>query len=85
MTDKDAFDQWWEWANKASLSRLAIPPEIHDAVMLLTPDERMDRATVNEAVRTQMSPLRPAGSADQYGVPMAVESETGPKEPPASI
>jgi hypothetical protein len=26
---------------------------------------------VNEAVRTGRSPLRPAGSADRYGVPMA--------------
>jgi hypothetical protein len=30
-----------------------------------------------------MSPLRPAGSADRYGVPKAEESETGPEEPPA--
>jgi hypothetical protein len=41
--------------------------------MLLTPEERMDRAIFNEAVRTQMGPLRPAGSADRYGVPMAEE------------
>jgi hypothetical protein len=33
----------------------------------------MDRAIVNEAVRTQMSPLRPAGSADEYRVPKATE------------
>jgi hypothetical protein len=39
--------------------------------MTLTPEERIDRATVNETVRTQMSPLRPAGSADRYGVPKA--------------
>jgi hypothetical protein len=41
--------------------------------MTLTPEERMDRAIVNEGVRTQMSPLRPAGSADEYGVPKATE------------
>jgi hypothetical protein len=41
--------------------------------MLLTPEERMDRAIFNEAVRTQMSPPRPAGSADQYGIPVADE------------
>jgi hypothetical protein len=46
-----------------------LPPEIYNAVMTLTPEERTDRATVNEAVRTQMSPSRPAGSADKYGVP----------------
>jgi hypothetical protein len=41
--------------------------------MMLTPEERADRATVNEAVRTQMTPLRPAGSADEHGVPLADE------------
>jgi hypothetical protein len=34
----------------------------------------MDRATFNEAVRTQMSPLRPAGSADEFEVPLAEEN-----------
>jgi hypothetical protein len=38
--------------------------------MMLTPKERKDRAIVNEAVRTQ-SPLRPAGSTDEFGVPVA--------------
>jgi hypothetical protein len=71
--EDDAFDQWWEWATKPADSPLAIPPEVYDAVMLLTPEERADRATVNEAVRTQMSPLRPAGSADEHGVPKAEE------------
>jgi hypothetical protein len=40
---------------------------------VVTPEERIDRAISNEAVRTQMSPLRLAGSADQYGVPLAEE------------
>jgi hypothetical protein len=53
--NKDAFDQWWEWATKSADSRLGIPPEIHDAVMLLTPEERKNRAIVNDAVRTRMS------------------------------
>ena len=73
MTEKDAFDLWWEWAIKPPDSSLMIDVEIHDAVMTLLPEERLDRATFNEAVRTQMSPLRPAGSADRYGVPMAEE------------
>jgi hypothetical protein len=30
--------------------------------MTLTPEKRTDRAIVNEAVRTQRSPWRPAGS-----------------------
>lgn len=68
---KDAFDQWWEWANKPRDSTLTIPARIHEAVMLLTPEERWDRAIINEAVHTQASPWRPAGSADRYGVPLA--------------
>jgi hypothetical protein len=45
------------------------------AVMALPPDERRDRARVNEAVRDglQLGPLRPAGSADLYGAPQAEE------------
>ena len=43
---KDAFDQWWEWAEKPLDSMLAIPAELHDAVMALSPDERRDRAKV---------------------------------------
>jgi hypothetical protein len=50
-----------------------IPAEIHNVVMTLTPEERADRATVNEAVRTQTSPLRSAGGADEFEVPMADE------------
>jgi hypothetical protein len=70
---KDAFDLWWEWAEKPLDSTLTIPAEIHDAVMTLTPDERRDRALVNQMVREGKGPLHPAGSADQYGVPMAAE------------
>jgi hypothetical protein len=69
QSNKDAFDQWWEWETKGTVATA----NIHNAVMMLTPEERMDRATVNEAVRTQMSPLRPAGSADRYDVPLAEE------------
>jgi hypothetical protein len=68
---KDAFDHWWEWANKPPESTLMIPAEIHKAVMMLTEEERKDRAIVNETVRTGRTPLRPAGSADKYGVPRA--------------
>jgi hypothetical protein len=68
---KDAFDQFWEWANKPLDSELTIPVDLHRAVTMLTEDERKDRAIVNETVRTGMTPLRPAGSADKYGVPRA--------------
>ncbi len=39
MTNKDAFDLVWEWAEKPVDSILTIPVEIHDAVMALPPDE----------------------------------------------
>ena len=69
QSNKDAFDQWWEWETKGTVATA----NIHDAAMLLTPEERMDRAIFNEAVRTQMSARRPAESADRYAVPIAEE------------
>ena len=51
MKEKDAFDQWWQWAEKPVDSVLMIPTEPHDAVMALSPDDRRDRAKVNEAAR----------------------------------
>jgi hypothetical protein len=48
---KDAFDRWWEWAEKPHDSMLTIPAELHDAVMALAPEDRRDRDRVNEAVR----------------------------------
>ena len=48
--NKDSFDLWWEWAEKPLDSPLTIDAEIHEAVMALPPDERRDRAKVNEAV-----------------------------------
>ena len=51
MDKKDAFDLWWEWAEKPVDSPLMIDADIHDAVMALPPDERRDRAKVNEAAR----------------------------------
>jgi hypothetical protein len=47
----DAFDRWWQWANKPLDSRLTIPAEIHHAVTSLPPEARHDRTKVNEAVR----------------------------------
>jgi hypothetical protein len=73
--NRDAFDLWWEWADKPVDSTLTIDAAIHDAAMALPPDERRYRAKVNEAVRDGLSlgPLRPAGSADLHGVPKATE------------
>jgi hypothetical protein len=47
----DAFDVWWYWAEKPHESMLTIPAELHEAVMALSPDDRRDRAKVNEAAR----------------------------------
>jgi hypothetical protein len=45
---KDVFDRW---AERPPDSTLMIDATIHDAVMALSPEERRDRANVNEAVR----------------------------------
>jgi len=49
--EKDAFDLWWEWADKPADNKPTINVAVYDAVMVLRPDERRDRAKVNEAVR----------------------------------
>jgi len=49
MVAKDAFDQWWEWAEKPLDSMLT--SEIHEPVMQLAPEDRRDRDKVNKAVR----------------------------------
>jgi len=51
MTEKDAFDLWWEWADKPVDNKPTIDAAIYDAVMALPPDERRDRAKVNDAGR----------------------------------
>jgi hypothetical protein len=50
MVAKDAFDQWWEWAEKPLDSALTIPAEIHEPVMQLASEDRRNREKVNEAV-----------------------------------
>ena len=45
----DAFDRFWQWADKPLESTLTIPAELHRAVMELAPADRRDRATVNQA------------------------------------
>ncbi len=42
----DAFDRFWEWAEKPLDSPLTIPAELHRAVMELSPEDRRDRAKV---------------------------------------
>jgi len=45
----DAFDRFWQWAEKPLDSTLTIPAELHRAVMELAPEDRRDRAKVNQA------------------------------------
>jgi hypothetical protein len=51
----DAFDRFWEWAEKPLDSPLTIPAELHRAVMELPPENRQDRAKVNEAAAWAVS------------------------------
>ena len=45
----DAYDRFWQWAEKPLESLLTIPAELHHAVMTLLPEDRRDRAKVNAA------------------------------------
>ena len=51
MKEEDAFDQWWEWAEKPLDNVLLIDGDIYYSVMELSPEDRRDRDKVNEAVR----------------------------------
>jgi hypothetical protein len=48
---KDAFDRWWEWAEKPVESYMMISADIHNPIMALSPEDRRDREKVNEVVR----------------------------------
>jgi hypothetical protein len=47
----DAFDRFWQWAEKPIDSYLTIPAELHHAVTSLPEEDRHDREKVNEAAR----------------------------------
>ncbi|TMJ46365.1 MAG: hypothetical protein E6G85_31525 [Alphaproteobacteria bacterium] len=49
MTNKDAFDLWWRWAEKPLDSPPMIDGNIRYPVMALSPEGWPDRAKVNEA------------------------------------
>jgi hypothetical protein len=56
---KDAFDQWWDWADKQLDSNAIIPASIYYVVVALAPEDRLDRAKVNAAVAlVQSRPLK---------------------------
>ena len=47
----DAFDRFWQWANKPRQSHLTIPADLHHAVTSLPREAWDERERVNEAVR----------------------------------
>ena len=71
--NKDAFNLWWEFAEKPLDSPLTIDAEIH----CIAARRAKYRAKVNEAVREELrlGPFRPAGSPDLDGVPKATEEQ----------
>jgi hypothetical protein len=58
MDNKDAFDLWWEWAEKPVDSTLTIDAAIHDAVMALPPDERRAATRSTRRCATDVSRWR---------------------------
>jgi hypothetical protein len=54
----DAYDRFWQWAEKSPESLLTIPAELHHAVMTLPPEDRRDRAKVNAAAARAADPER---------------------------
>lgn len=62
MTDKDAFDLFWQWALKPHESGLTIDSDIHHAVTSLPREDWRDRDKVNAAVAVQMKKVRDAGT-----------------------
>jgi hypothetical protein len=45
----DAFDRFWQWAEKPLHSPLTIPADLHREVMELSRESRRDRVKVIEA------------------------------------
>ena len=54
----DAFDRFWQWADKPLESPLTIPAELHETVMGLAPEDRRDRAAVNHVALRILDPER---------------------------
>ena len=47
--DIDAYDRFWQWAEKSPESLMTIPAKLHHAVMSLSQEDLRDRAKVNAA------------------------------------
>jgi hypothetical protein len=54
----DAYDRFWQWAEKPSESLLTIPAGLHHAVMTLPPEDGQDRAKANAAPARASDPER---------------------------
>jgi hypothetical protein len=68
---KDAFDLWWEWAQKPHETSLMIDADIQLPIMELSSEDRRDREKVNEAVRRyreNRTAPKPHPPARQFGV-----------------
>ncbi len=53
---KDAFGTWWVWANKPENSHLAIDVAIWRPISRMSPEDRLDRQKVNDAVARHKEP-----------------------------
>ena len=52
----DAFDRYWEWANKPVGSRLMLDGRLYNPIMELSEKERRDRKTEDDAVARYVWP-----------------------------
>jgi hypothetical protein len=61
----DAFDRYWEWANKPIGRRLMLDGRLYNPIMALSEEDRKDRKRVNDAVQRYVWPgngnLHPTG------------------------
>ncbi len=52
----DAFDRFWQWADKPPESSLTILANYIPVVLALAPEDRQDRAAVNQAAARGADP-----------------------------
>ena len=52
----DAFDRFWEWANKPFGSRLMLDGRLYNPIMELSEKDRRDRKKANDAVERYVWP-----------------------------
>lgn len=61
----DAFDLFWQWADKPLESELTIDSTIHHAVTAMPIEDRRDRAKVNAAVARALETKKPDAERDR--------------------